>query len=201
MVCFQGRSIVPRPKSGYSWSCQVPRAPLHDRGVTSLIVVSRTTSAGVTLRHRSYGLMRQSSTLPLPTVSPLVNGSVPVAVSPGWVEDRRVGRGSFPLGPSQIPYVSLSTHTARAIPSACQLCGLMGSSHRWLTSRVRGMTRPLRSISITETSLLLRGGPPLSLASVLSRSQGPPGCVSPFASRARRVDRRNFTSSPPQIRT
>jgi hypothetical protein len=27
--------------SGYSWSCQVPRAPLHDRGVTSLIVVSK----------------------------------------------------------------------------------------------------------------------------------------------------------------
>jgi hypothetical protein len=57
------------PKSGYSWSCQVPRAPLHERGVTSLIVVPGTTSAGVTLRRRSYGLMRQSSTLPLPTVS------------------------------------------------------------------------------------------------------------------------------------
>jgi hypothetical protein len=27
--------------SGYSWSCQVPRAPLHDRGVPSLIVVSK----------------------------------------------------------------------------------------------------------------------------------------------------------------
>jgi len=26
--------------SGYSWSCQVPRAPVHDGGVTSLIVVS-----------------------------------------------------------------------------------------------------------------------------------------------------------------
>jgi hypothetical protein len=37
--------------------------------------------------HRSYGLMRQSSTLPVPMVSPLVNGSVPVAVSPGGEED------------------------------------------------------------------------------------------------------------------
>jgi hypothetical protein len=49
MVCFQGRSIVHRPDmSGYSWSCHVPRAPLHDQGVTSLVVVSWTTSAGVT---------------------------------------------------------------------------------------------------------------------------------------------------------
>jgi hypothetical protein len=41
MVYFQGRSLVLRPyMSGYSWSCQVPRAPLHGRGVTSLIVVS-----------------------------------------------------------------------------------------------------------------------------------------------------------------
>ena len=65
----------------------MPRAPVHDRGVTSLIGVAGTTSAGVTLRHRSYGLMRQSSTLPVPTVSPVVNGSGPVAVSPGWEED------------------------------------------------------------------------------------------------------------------
>lgn len=34
--------------SGYSWSHHVPRAPLHDQGVTSLVVVSRSTSAGVT---------------------------------------------------------------------------------------------------------------------------------------------------------
>ena len=32
MVDFQGRSIVHRPyMSGYSWSCQVPRAPLHEQ--------------------------------------------------------------------------------------------------------------------------------------------------------------------------
>ena len=49
MVCFHGRSIVRRPyMSGYSWSCQVPRAPLHVRGVTSPVMVSRTMSAGVT---------------------------------------------------------------------------------------------------------------------------------------------------------
>src|SRR5215831_16111299 len=48
MVCFHGRSIVHRPyMSGYSWSYQVPRAPLHGQGVTLLVVVSWTTSAGV----------------------------------------------------------------------------------------------------------------------------------------------------------
>ena len=41
MVYFQGRSIVPRPYvSGYSWSCQVPRVPLHTHGVTMRIVIS-----------------------------------------------------------------------------------------------------------------------------------------------------------------
>ena len=35
--------------SGYSWSCQVPRVPLHKPGVTSLVVISWTTSAGMTL--------------------------------------------------------------------------------------------------------------------------------------------------------
>src|SRR6266853_6697376 len=34
--------------SGYSWSYQVPRAPLHEPGVPLLVVVSWTTSAGAT---------------------------------------------------------------------------------------------------------------------------------------------------------
>jgi len=49
MVCFHGRSIVRRPyMSGYSWSGQVPRAPLHAQGVTSHIMVSGTMSVGIT---------------------------------------------------------------------------------------------------------------------------------------------------------
>jgi len=75
--------------SGYSWSCQVPRAPLHDRGVTSLIVVSGTTSAGVTLRHRSYGLMRQSSTLLAPRLHPRTPGLCRLRSAPA-------GRRTFP---------------------------------------------------------------------------------------------------------
>ena len=101
----------------------MPRAPLHERGVTSLIVVSGTTSAGVTLRHRSYGLMRQSSTLPLPMVSPLVNGSMPVAVSPGWEEDlpdvisaSLSLRAWTPTPAARMVHVPVSSHTTAAFP-------------------------------------------------------------------------------------
>lgn len=101
----------------------MPRAPVHDRGVTSLIVVSGPTSAGVTLRHRSYGLMRQSSTLPLPTVSPLVNGSVPVAVSPGWEEDLPDVLSAYlslrawtPTPAARVVHLPVSSHTTAAFP-------------------------------------------------------------------------------------
>ena len=71
MVCFPGRSIVRRPyMSGYSWSCQVPRVPLHEQGVTSLVGVSWTRRQVLPCRHRSYGLMRQSSTLFVPQCYP-----------------------------------------------------------------------------------------------------------------------------------
>jgi hypothetical protein len=43
-----GTPLFPGPTmSGDSWSCQVPRAPLHEPGVTLLVVVSWTPSAGV----------------------------------------------------------------------------------------------------------------------------------------------------------
>ena len=125
MVCFHGRSIVPRPyMSEYSWSCQVPKVSLHEQGVPSLIVVPGITSAGVPLRRRSYGLMRQSSTLPLPTVSPLVNGSVPVAVSPGWEEDlpdvisaSLSLRAWTPTPAARVVLVPVSSHTTAAFPA------------------------------------------------------------------------------------
>src|ERR1700736_5898016 len=47
------------------------------------------------------------------------------------------------------------------------------------------MTRPLRSTSITPASLLLRGSPPLSGASVLSASRLEPLALFPLASPAR----------------
>jgi len=44
------------------------------------------------------------------------------------------------------------------------------SSHNWLIFKSSWMIHPLRSISITETSSLLQGDPPLRSASVLSFS-------------------------------
>jgi hypothetical protein len=88
MVCFHGRSIVRRPyMSGYSWSGQVPRVPLHAQGVTSDVMVSRTMSVGVTPRS---SLVRTHAPVlhpPAASVVPSVSGSMQVAVSPCWEED------------------------------------------------------------------------------------------------------------------
>ena len=73
--------------SGYSWSCQVPRAPLHVQGVTSLVVMSRTTSAGVT---PPSSLLRAHAPVlhpPRASVVPSDSRSVQVAVSPCWEKD------------------------------------------------------------------------------------------------------------------
>ena len=83
-----GAPLFPGPTvSGYSWSGQVPRAPLHEPGVTSLVVISRTTSAGVPLL--SSLLRAHAPVLPPPHASVIssVTRSVPVVVSPGWEED------------------------------------------------------------------------------------------------------------------
>jgi hypothetical protein len=87
-VYFQGCSIVPRPNmSGYSWNDQVPRAPLHDQGVTSFAVVSWTTSAGVT--PPSSLLWAHAPVLNPPVASGLPSGSesLQVVTSPCWEED------------------------------------------------------------------------------------------------------------------
>jgi hypothetical protein len=80
--------LFPGPTmSGYSWSYQVPRAPLHERGVTSLVVVSKTTSTGVTLL--SSLVRAHAPVLTPPSASEVSSdsGSVQVAVSPCWEED------------------------------------------------------------------------------------------------------------------
>jgi hypothetical protein len=90
MVCFHGRSIVHRPDmSGYSWSCQVPRAPLHDQGVTSLVVVSWTTSAGVT---PPSSLLRTHA----PVLNPPRASVVPSTLGPCRLRSAPAGRRTFP---------------------------------------------------------------------------------------------------------
>ena len=63
---------------------------------------------------------------------------------------------------------NLSTHPAPHIPHSVRFALLEGSSHFWLTNKQIRKCYPLRSISITETSSLLQGNPPLCSASVLS---------------------------------
>jgi len=68
--------------------------------------------------------------------------------------------------------VNLSTHPAPIIQPSVQTT--LPSSQvppiKWLTFESGWIIQPLRSISITETSTLLRVGPPLCPASVLSPS-------------------------------
>jgi hypothetical protein len=94
MVCFHGRSIVRRPyMSGYSRSCQVPRAPLHVPGVTSHVMVSGTMSVGFT---SPLSLLRaHAPVLPPPCVSV-------VPSTPGLCRLR-----SAPAGRRTFPTVSL----------------------------------------------------------------------------------------------
>ena len=88
MVCFHGRSLVHRPSmSGDSWRCHVPRVPVHEQGVTSLVGVSWTPSAGATLL--ASLLRTQAPILPPLRASGLPSDTkaVQVAVSPCGEED------------------------------------------------------------------------------------------------------------------
>jgi len=84
----EGAPLFPGPTmSGYSWSYQVPRAPLHDRGVISLIVVS---SDHVSRGYPTVIAPTGSCTSPPPSSClgrTLNTRSVQVAVSPCWEKD------------------------------------------------------------------------------------------------------------------
>jgi hypothetical protein len=124
MVCFHGGSIVPRPyMSGYSWSCQVPRAPLHVRGVTSHVMVSGTMSVGIT--PPSSLIWAHASVLNPPAASglPSDNGSVQVAVSPCWEEDlpdvisAHLSLRAWTSTPAaRVVHLPVSSHTTAAFP-------------------------------------------------------------------------------------
>jgi hypothetical protein len=124
MVCFHGRSIVRRPyMSGYSWNCQVPRVPLHEQGVTSLVGVSWTPSAGATLP----SLLLQTHA---PILHPLRASGLPsdtkswqVAVSPCWEEDlpdvisAHLSLRAWTSTPAaRVVHLPVASHTTAAFP-------------------------------------------------------------------------------------
>ena len=124
MVCFQGRSIVHRPNmSGYSWNCQVPRAPLHEPGVTSLVVVAETTSTGVTLLSSLVRAHAPVLTPPAASEVPSDSGSVQVAISPCWEEDlpdvvsAHLSLRAWTSTPAaRVVHLPVSSHTTAAFP-------------------------------------------------------------------------------------
>ena len=63
---------------------RVPRAPLPGAGVTRAGTASRPPGGALPPRRRSYGLMRQTTTLPAPPVCPLCARSLQVVASPCW---------------------------------------------------------------------------------------------------------------------
>ena len=99
----------------------------------------------------------------------------------------RVGPGNFTPSLSQIPYVNLSIHTARATARRLPPSAEHSGSSRFdpVGPSSTAMTRPLCSTGITPASTLLRGSPPLSGASVLSASRLEPLVPFPLASPAR----------------
>ena len=87
--------------------------------------------------------------------------------------ESRVGRGSFTPGPSQIPDMTVSSHPARAthrrLPPSAEPSGLLPVNRLALWARW-GDPPPSLPGSYPSSSLL-RGGPPLTGASVLSASR------------------------------
>ena len=126
MVCFRGRSIVPRPYS-VRVLLELPRAQspfaclrcyLAPRGLDG------PRQQVFPCLPRSYGLMRQSSTLPWPTDSPWTTGLCRLLSAPA-------GQRTFPtlslrifpyvLGPlppaARVVRLPVSSHTTTAFPS------------------------------------------------------------------------------------
>src|SRR5512139_1588031 len=129
--------------------------------------------------HRSYGLMRQTNSLPLTSASASLVGLCRLLPAPAG--NRPPGRPEeFHHQSPTEPYVNLSAHTARVSHS------LGASRHQadkerekllpdlWLATTPFALTHPLRSILITRTSSLLRDDPPPPCASILSPFVGPP---------------------------
>src|SRR5579863_589462 len=107
----------PADAVGHAWNRQVPRAPLPDTSVTRASVVQAPPRRALPLLHRSYGLMRQTSSLLRNLcIHTYFRRSLQVAASPCWelVPDV-ISSKSFPGCPSPDP-VGLQGATACFFP-------------------------------------------------------------------------------------
>jgi len=110
-------------------------------------------------------------------------------VSQPEVNSRGSSAGEFHRRALSEPDVNPSAHTAPAVEPPARQCpdataglaSLIGSSHCWLTRRVRPYNITLGSILFSGTSSLLRVIPPLCSASGLDPC-GSSTWISPFAS-------------------
>ena len=130
-------------------------------------------------RHRSYGLMRQSSTLLAPQWYPWTPGLCRLRSAPAGQRTPGRPEESHHQSPTD-PDVNVSAHPARASPSPTASRAI--GSHKvykllpptWLARTLGELAHPLRSILITRTFSLLRDDPPLRHASILSPFVGWP---------------------------
>jgi hypothetical protein len=175
LVCFRGRSIVPRPNmSGYSWSCQVPRAPLHVPSVTVHAMMSRTMSTGIT--PPSSLLQAHAPILPPPRASvvPSDARSVQVAVSPCWEKDlpdviaAYLSLRAWPPTPAarEVP-VPVSSLTTAAFPSFGP--GRRSPMYRTATSVRRAFRGCSHSLMFRPAGLLATQIAPTATASTVGQ--------------------------------
>jgi hypothetical protein len=160
--------------SGYSWSCQVPRAPLHEPGVTSLAVISWTTSAGIT--PPSSLLRAHAPILPPPAASvvPSDRGSVQVAVSPCWEKDLPDVISAYlslrawtPTPAAREVHVPVSSLTTAAFPSFGP--GRRSTMYRTATSVRRAFRGCSHSLMFRPAGLLATQIAPTATASTVGQ--------------------------------
>ena len=106
----------------------MPRAPLPEASVTAFRVMSTSPRRVLPLRHRSYGLMRQTTTLHQDFVSPTyTRWSLQVAASPCWamafpdVISARLSQDAWAMIPAgRQVRMPVSSPTSSAFPTSLQ---------------------------------------------------------------------------------
>jgi hypothetical protein len=172
-----------RLRGGRTSSCGHRSKPGRGRGLAVPEWGAGSLRAARRVRYRSQSDRRR----PRSALASGVEASSSMAVAKLGGRNCRVGPGNFTPSPSQIPDLILSHHPARAIarrlPPSAEISG--SSRCNPVGPSSTAMTRPLRLHGHYPASLLPRGSPPLSGASVLSASRLEPLAPSPLSSPVR----------------